>query len=175
LSAVVYEYQVAPPPDALEVLFSDSDNTIARSKDVMFQVRVGTMTHQRLAAIEQAVRLSRAQHGGVLGALIVMEDTAEVPPPDVRVAQRALVEDLLAESGVRVGIVIPGRGVKSMLLRTVLRTGFAWSRTVKISSTVEEGAQWIAEGSNGALQTAALAALGERVREIAQQPRRSEL
>lgn len=171
---MVYEGCVTTPPEALEVLFSDSDNTIARSKHVMFQVRVGTMTHQRLAAIEQAVRLSRAQRGGVLGAMIVMEDTAEVPPPDVRAAQRALVEDLLADSEVRVGIVIPGQGVKSMLLRTVLRTGFAWSSTVKIGATVEEAARWIAEGSKGALQVAALAALGDKVREIAQRPRRSE-
>jgi len=62
---------------SLEVLVSDPNNTLARWGGILFQVRVGTMTHGGLARIEQALHLSRAQHGTVEGVLVVIEDTAE--------------------------------------------------------------------------------------------------
>jgi hypothetical protein len=149
----------------LEILICDADNTIARSRQVFYQVRTGTMSHDRLERIEQALRLSRAQHGMVSGALIVLEDSAEVPSADVRAAQRKLVEDMTGDPKMRIAIVIPGTGVRSMLVRTIARTVFGKSKTVRFFATTEEGAAWLAPDDSAL--SADIAHAGERIRRTA--------
>ncbi|MBX7191830.1 MAG: hypothetical protein K1X94_07220 [Sandaracinaceae bacterium] len=134
----------------MRVLYSDADNVFVSEGSLVVQIRRGTMTHQTLDLVDKHV-LDPRSHPTAL--MVVFEESAVVPPADVRKRQQALVKQVLAREGVHVAIVILASGIMGTMLRTISRT---MSLTVWRTSTfasIEAAARWLTPSAGLAAPT----------------------
>src|SRR5829696_5927348 len=106
---------------AIEVLFDDGANVIVRKGPMFVQVRRGPMTIEAIELLAAIVRSARQTDAPMMGVLLVLEQSAPLPPADVRARQQALVRDLMRDGRVRAAAVIEGTGVEAMAKRSIGR------------------------------------------------------
>lgn len=154
-------------PSAVEIIASDADNTIAWMANVFVQVRTGRMTVDAVQRLESTARLLRVRTTGPVGAIAVLESSAEVVSNEVRDAQREAVIRLMQDPRTFMTAVIAGAGVKATLLRSVTR--FVAPKMPRLHSALNlfHATEWLAKALGGDHSASELLALVEHVRAIA--------
>ncbi len=154
-------------PNAVEIISTDADNTIAWMSNVFVQVRTGKMTIDAVKRLESAARLLRVRSSGPVGAIAVLENGAEVVSGKVRDAQRGAVMSLMQDPRTFMTAVIAGDGVKATLLRSVTR--FVAPKMPRLHSAVDliHASEWLAKALGGEHSASELLALVEHVRAVA--------
>lgn len=154
-------------PKAVEIIASDADNTIGWMANVFVQVRTGKMTIEAVKRLESTARLLRVRSAGPVGAIAVLENSAEVVSSKVRDAQRGAVLSLMQDPRTFMTAVIAGEGVKAALLRSVTR--FVAPKMPRLHSAVDliHASEWLAKALGGEHSASELLALVEHVRAVA--------
>lgn len=156
-----------PQPEEFEVTLEAPGNLVARFRNVLIQVRTGTMTMRMLDDIERSGRLMRAAapHGRV-GAVIIVEETADVPEASVRKRQRDVLRDMTAHSQTYLAGAICGGGVKTSLLRTLTRAITGGMERIYSARSPEDAVEWLADKLES-LSAVELGRAVDRARELA--------
>ncbi len=135
-----------PKPEDFEVTLETPGNLVARFRNVLIQVRTGTMTMRMIDDIERSGRLMRAAAPrGNVGAIVIVEETAEVPDAGVRKRQRNVLRDMTTHSQTFLAGAICGGSVKTSLLRTVTRAVTRGMERIYSARTPEAAVEWMAD------------------------------
>ncbi|MEW5850979.1 MAG: hypothetical protein AB2A00_19490 [Myxococcota bacterium] len=148
--------------EEVEQLWSDSGNTVVRWRSVMVQVRRGALSMEGVEGIGRAAQAARAAMSGKMGALLILETTAEVPTPDVRDRQRDVLKSLMADERLHISSAVLGEGIAASMRRTVVRAIITGNPRVKVFSSVDDAVKHLA-GTLG-LPAAELGVVAEKVR-----------
>lgn len=129
-----------------EVIFVEPGHTAFAlcAGRVMVQVRSGVMNHPTLDACERLVIPRLRGLTDQVGAIIVLNGDAQVPPADVRARQQQLVGTLLDESGAFMVSVVEGTSIQASSLRTVTRVLVMGKPRLVHRPDVESAASWLA-------------------------------
>lgn len=155
-------------PSTVEIIATDADNTIAWMANVFVQVRTGRMTIDAVKRLESTARLLRVRSSGPVGAIAVLENSADVVSTAVRDAQRDAITRLMQDPRTFMTAVIAGEGVKATLLRSVAR--FVVPRMPRLHNALNvfHATEWLAKSLGGEHSASELLALVEHVRAVAQ-------
>jgi hypothetical protein len=156
-------------PKAVEIIATDADNTIGWMANVFVQVRTGRMTIDSVKRLESAARLLRVRSSGPVGAIAVLESTADVVPSGVREAQRDAVTSLMQDPRTFMTATIAGEGVKATLLRSVSRFVAPKMPRVHTAPNLFHATEWLAKSLGGEHSASELLALVEHVRAVAKE------
>ena len=132
---------------APEEIYVDRDHAVLWFPPLLVQVRRGPMTRRALDAIDRGLRERRGRSlrpGARVAAVPYLEDAAPVMNDDLRAEQRRVVHAMLEGLDVRLAPVIGGHGVSAMLQRTLVRGISFADRRVRVASSAEEAAAWVA-------------------------------
>jgi hypothetical protein len=156
-------------PSAVEIIATDPDNTIGWMANVFVQVRTGRMTIDAVKRLESTARLLRVRSSGPVGAIAVLENSAEVVSTEVRDAQRDAVTSLMQDPRTFMTAVIAGEGVKATLLRSVTR--FVAPKMPRLHNALNlfHATEWLAKSLGGEHTASELLALVEHVRAVAKE------
>lgn len=154
-------------PSAVEIIATDADNTIAWMANVFVQVRTGRMTIEAVKRLESTARLLRVRSSGPVGAIAVLESTADVVSSEVRDAQREAVSSLMQDPRTFMTAAIAGDGVKATLLRSVTRFVAPKMPRVHNALNLHHATEWLAKSLGGEHSASELLALVEHVRAVA--------
>lgn len=131
---------------ALEVFRSDQDNYVASYKNVFVQVRTGKVTRQVVDHIEALIRLLLARSmGQPVGAVLIIEETAELPDAETRSIQTAAFRANFRSPRAHAAYVVIGNGPKATLLRAFGRLLAAGQARLVVFGSTEHAAQWMSE------------------------------
>lgn len=109
------------------------------------QVRSGDLTRGVLNNIEAHVHRVLNEIEGAWGYIAILEEGAVVPSPEVRRRQRSLLAECFEVADIRLAVVIAGRGVGAMLLRSVARMAMPGHRSVRVMSEASDAVRWISD------------------------------
>jgi hypothetical protein len=127
----------------MRVLHTDADNVFVSEGSLLVQVRKGTMTHATLDVVERHVG-GMTESNRPVGMLVVFEEGAVVPGPDVRRRQQEMVKRALARPGLHVAVAMLATGIKGTMMRTIGRTMSLGASRVANFSSIENAAAWLA-------------------------------
>ncbi|CAN5742617.1 hypothetical protein BH11MYX4_BH11MYX4_02620 [soil metagenome] len=152
-------------PDATEIFLDDGDNFVASYKNVVVQVRRGSMTLAGVEQVASILRLARARGRRQDGALIaVLEDSAELSTGAVRARQMALIRELLAHDRSWAATVVAEGTAKAALLRTFMRLLALGQTHAAVFGTALDAGRWLEKRVNlPATELAALVSWGRHV------------
>jgi hypothetical protein len=159
-SATVFE------PSTVDVYRHDRDNLVVGYKNVIVQIRNGRLTLEALDHIHSMGKLLLSRHAGPCGALLVVEDGALFPDPDVRRAQTRVVRELFGfHPRCHVAGVLAGKGLGMSLLRSGYRFLLMGQPRLHSCNTIPAAARWL--GPAIGRPSDELVALGEWARSVA--------
>jgi hypothetical protein len=147
------------------VIYRDEGNYLVVWDRVVIQVRTGALTLAALDVIEPAVHLARARLKLPVGALGILEPTAELPPPEVRKRQRAFFEAMLDTKGTFGALVVLGDGVEAFARRAVFRTLRFGRPGMRVFDDIATGAAWL--GERIGIEASALEEVAAAARKVA--------
>lgn len=132
------------PAAGLEVVFRSPGNLQARFGNVLLQIRTGKLTLEMLDAIERGARLTRASSTrGKVGAIVIVDEGAELGDAAARKRQRELLREMLADKRSYVAVVVYGDGIRAPLIRTVTRMLTRGIDRLHWSDTPEDAIRWL--------------------------------
>ena len=113
---------------------------------VFLQVRRGALTEDVFDRVAAAMRRHRIRvpRGIPHGIVAVVEEGAPIPAEDVRMKQRAAVQEHLKDPTSRFATVVVGESLEASLLRSASRGVVPSHPQLRIVPRVEEAAAWIA-------------------------------
>ena len=126
-----------------EILLRSAGNALVRAGTVLVQVRSAALTDEALTRLEQAVLAQRAASRGKLGAIAVIEETAELLSPTLRERQKTVIRGLLDDPRTYAALVVEGDGIKAGLFRTLARAVGRGNTRMRIVATQDEGIAWL--------------------------------
>lgn len=143
-----------------EIVFHSDGHLIARLENVMIQVRSAAMNELVLDRIESTARLLRTAIRGPVGAIMIVEEGADLAASGVRGRQIAILRELLADRrtyavGVAVGESVPIRAV-----RTFMRLALLGVPRFAMAATPEAAVRWLCGHLGRPAEAELLAAVG---------------
>ncbi|MAQ19657.1 MAG: hypothetical protein CMN30_33250 [Sandaracinus sp.] len=149
-----------------KILVRRPGNVIALHGNCAIQVRSGDTDEDTVAEIRRAL-LPPARQYARCGFIAIIEETATIPPTDLRRAQRALFEELLAVTDARLAILVVGDGIMNRMFRSAARLMTPGRKGIAFVSNVTEATLHVADHLEpGALDE--LRGAIEEARELAQ-------
>ena len=124
--------------DRVEVAYDDGKNVIVRRDNSFVYMRRGPMSLEALELLTATWRSMRRADATEIGGLFVLEASAPLAAPAVRLKQRELLQEMNRDGRLRSVLVIEGSGVEAMAKRSVARLLALGSR-VEIVSELEAG------------------------------------
>lgn len=133
-------------PSAIQMYRKDQDNLVAHYRGVLLQIRNGKMTPEIVGSIVSIVQLLSAQFFNQnIAALMVIEDSAEVPDAATRAAQTQAFKAHFRTPRTFVAYCVIGSGPKAMLLRAFGRLLAAGQPRFNVFDDPKPAAKWISE------------------------------
>jgi hypothetical protein len=131
------------PTGAIELLSRDDDNVVVLwRKSVLVQSRRGPLTSAALRHVGQSIRAIAGTERPI-GVFLVVEPSAPVPGDEARIAQRKLIDDMLAHENLRLAAVILGEDIASTMNRSAGRLVAMGKAHMKRFSDVDEAIAWL--------------------------------
>lgn len=135
----------------IQVFSKDADNLVGVYKGVFLQVRNGRMTPEAVSNILSIVRLLAAKfYDRNVAALMIIEDSAEVPDAATRAAQTQAFKTQFRSPRVFVAYCVMGDGPKAMLLRAFGRLLATGQSRFGVFDDPAPAAKWLEERLNRA-------------------------
>lgn len=153
---------------AVEIISTDCDNTVAWMGNVFVQVRTGRISVEAVNRMQSVARLLRVRTTGPVGAIAVLESGAEVVTSAIREKQREAVMGMMADPRTYMTAVIAGTGVKAALLRSVTRFVAPRMPRLHTARDIPDATAWLAS-SLGDRSAAELCELIAHVRAVARE------
>jgi hypothetical protein len=132
-------------PKRVEVHVHDAHNVVASYANVLVQVRVGAMDITTLNRIESVARLLRTRHKGPVGAIGIVEESADLTDPATRARQREVMKSLLSDPRTYSAGVMPGDSVKAGLIRSFVRMILIGQPRFHVAHDLTDACVWLSE------------------------------
>ncbi|MBO6935188.1 MAG: serine/threonine protein kinase [Deltaproteobacteria bacterium] len=127
-----------------KILVNRSGNVIAMHGNCAIQVRAGSIDHSTVGEIRRAL-LPLARQYDRCGFVAVIEENANIPPTDIRRAQRAVFDELLAQTDARLAVLVAGDGVMNRMFRSAARLITPGRKGIAFVSNVTEATLHVRE------------------------------
>lgn len=128
-----------------EIILHRDGHLIARFQNVLIQVRSAMMTEHVLDRIESVARLLRVATPGLVGAVVIVEEGADLAPGPLRARQTAVVRELLADRRTYFVAVVVGESVVTRAVRTFMRLALMGVPRLSTAATPEAGVGWLCD------------------------------
>jgi hypothetical protein len=127
-----------------EVLFSDADGTaLLWGGHSLVQVRRGIITLEKVDMLTARLKEAIASPIPHKAALLILEETAEVPADNVRKHQQKLLPPLLRHPDVSTALVVFGDNLGAQLQRSLARMYLIGARGCRVFSNPDDAIAWL--------------------------------